>query len=250
MDYVTFGTGDKTLVLLPGLNTQGVRSATFMLAYLYRTYAKEYRVYVIDRKKELPKEYSVRQMAEDTAAALDVLGLTGVYLVGVSMGGMIAQMLTLQRPDLVTKLVLGVTLSRPNEMVVHVVNQWLLYARAGDYQSLNRETFQSMFSPEYLRRHRFILQIAAVISRPEDIHRFITQAEACLDFNVYEELPQISCPVLVIGGERDRVVSAKASYDIANKIGCDIYMCRELGHSAYQEAPDFNKRVYNFFANK
>jgi len=50
----------------------------------------------------------------------------------------------------------------------------------------------------------------------------------------------------VIGGKQDKVVSEMASEEMAEKLGCEIYMYEELGHAAYEEAVDFNKRVLNF----
>ena len=57
---------------------------------------------------------------------------------------------------------------------------------------------------------------------------------------------KIKCPVFVIGGRQDKVVGGAASEEIADKLGCPIYMYEELGHAAYEEAKDFNKRVYDF----
>ncbi len=54
----------------------------------------------------MPEEYSVYDMAEDTEKAMDELGLAGAIIYGVSQGGMIAQVIALKRPDLVSRLVL------------------------------------------------------------------------------------------------------------------------------------------------
>ncbi|MBQ6867651.1 MAG: alpha/beta hydrolase, partial [Clostridia bacterium] len=67
-----------------------------------------------------------------------------------------------------------------------------------------------------------------------------------LTCNAYDELDKIKCPVFVIGGKEDKVVSAQGSYEIAEKLGCEIYMYDNLGHAAHEEAKDFNKRVMEF----
>ena len=54
---------------------------------------------------------------------------------------------------------------------------------------------------------------------------------------------------MVIGGRQDKVVGAAASEEIAEKIGCELYMYESLGHAAYEEAKDFNEKVYAFFKN-
>ena len=52
---------------------------------------------------------------------------------------------------------------------------------------------------------------------------------------------------LVLGGLDDKIVGAESSFEIAEKLGCEIYMYEELGHSAYEEAKDFNQRIFDFF---
>jgi hypothetical protein len=51
----------------------------------------------------------------------------------------------------------------------------------------------------------------------------------------------------VLGGEDDKIVTGAASLEIAEKLGCDVHMYAGLGHSAYEEATDFNLRIKNFF---
>ena len=64
--------------------------------------------------------------------------------------------------------------------------------------------------------------------------------------NAYDELEKITCPVLVIGGKEDKIVGAESSVEIAEKLGCEIFMYENLGHAAYEEAKDFNHRVLEF----
>jgi pimeloyl-ACP methyl ester carboxylesterase len=52
--------------------------------------------------------------------------------------------------------------------------------------------------------------------------------------------------VLVLGGSQDKVTTGEASVEIAEKLGCEIYMYENFGHAAYEEAKDFNRRVYDF----
>ena len=52
---------------------------------------------------------------------------------------------------------------------------------------------------------------------------------------------------LVLGGVDDKIVTANASVELAQKLGCELHMYDGLGHSAYEEAPDFDKRVKCFF---
>ena len=91
------------------------------------------------------------------------------------------------------------------------------------------------------------MPLLTVLQKPKDVRRFTILAKACLTCNAYEELEKIKCPVFVIGGRKDQIVTGKASEEIAEKLGCRIYMYESLGHAAYEEAKDFNQRVFDFF---
>ena len=56
--------------------------------------------------------------------------------------------------------------------------------------------------------------------------------------------------MLVLGGKEDQIVTAEGSEEIANRLGCPIYMYEGLGHSAYEEGKDFNQRIYHFLTEE
>lgn len=159
---------------------------------------------------------------------------------------MISQYLAIDRPDLVNKLVLCVTLSRNNETVETVVNNWIEMAEKGDMKAFVKDMAEKMYSDEYVRRYKLFMPILTIMQKPKDVKRFITLAKACLTCEAYDELDKINCPVFVLGGKKDKVVTGEASEEIADKLNCGIYMYENLGHSAYEEAKDFNSRIYEF----
>ena len=112
MDYITFGDGERPMVLIPGLSFKTVRKFGETFAFLYRIFAKEYTVYAFDRKREVPIGYTIRQMADDLAEVMEKLEISDANVLGISQGGMIAQNLAIHYPHLVGKLALGVTLIR------------------------------------------------------------------------------------------------------------------------------------------
>ena len=124
-DYVSFGRGTKPLVLIPGLNLRNVKGSGYALAWMYRVFARDFKVYCIDRKRQILKDYTVEAIAEDYAAAMQALGIHDSYVVGVSQGGMIAQYLAINHPELVRKLVLAVTSARSNETITSCINTWV-----------------------------------------------------------------------------------------------------------------------------
>lgn len=124
MDYISFGEGSKKLVMIPGLGDalKTVKGSAVAFAIAYREYAKDYKVYVFSRKNQMVEGYSTRDMAKDQAEAMKILGISKASVMGVSEGGMIAQYIAVDYPEMVEKLVLAVTLSRQNKTVQSVIN--------------------------------------------------------------------------------------------------------------------------------
>ena len=245
-DYITFGNGTKPLIMIQGLNTRGIEGAALSLAYMYRIFAKDYKVYLFDRRPLLQEGITVRDIASDIALSMDTLGIKCADVIGVSQGGMIAQYLAIDRPDLVRKLVLAVTLSRNNDTVKQVVSNWIELAEQGAMRQLIADMAANMYSDAYLKRYRPLIPLLTILQKPKDVGRFVILAKACLTCSTYEDLHHIKCPVLVLGGKQDKIVTASASLEIAEKLGCKIHMYDGLGHAAYEEAKDFNQLIYDF----
>ena len=246
LDGVRFGTGPDILVMLPGLSLKGVWEAAFPLAWMYRVFAKDYTVYVFDRRAFVPAGCTIRDLAEDIVRAMEQLGLSQADVLGVSQGGMIAQELAIRRPDLVRKLVLAVTASRPNEAMERALGRWMELARREDWAALTVDMMERTYSAPYVKKYRWLFPLLSRMGKPRDPGRFLALAQACLTCNSYPELDKISCPVLVLGGEQDQVLTGRASAEMAERLGCVAYLYEGLGHAAYDEAPDFNRRVLAF----
>lgn len=244
--YISFGRGAKPLVMIQGLNTRGIQGAAVSLAYMYRLFAKEYTVYLFDRRPHVDETTTVRELAADVAEAMDALHLGCADVLGVSQGGMIAQYLAIDRPDLVRRLVLAVTLSRNNDTVQKTVQGWINMTEQGAMKQLVVDMAEKMYSEAYVKHYRPFLPLLTLLQKPKDVQRFVALAKACLTCRTYEELEKVKCPVFVIGGKQDKVVSGEASEEMAEKLGCKLYMYNDLGHAAYEEAGDFNQRVYDF----
>lgn len=249
-DCLSFGRGKQPLVMIQGLNTRGIKGAALSLAWMYRIFAKAYTVYLFDRRPVVQPGITVRDMASDVAAAMDLLGIRNADVFGVSQGGMIAQYLAIDRPDLVRKLALAVTLSRNNDTVMRVVTGWMDMTKRGEMKALVEDMAEKMYSDAYVKRYRPLMPLLTILQRPKDVERFITLAQACLTCDTYGMLERIKCPVLVMGGKEDRVVTGEASEEIAAKLGCRCHMYDGLGHAAYEEAGDFNRIVYAFFSGR
>lgn len=246
VDYITFGKGTKPLVMIQGLSTRSINGAAMSLAYMYRIFAKDYKVYLFDRRKNIADDVTVRDIASDIAKAMDELNISNADIFGVSQGGMIAQYLAIDRPDIVRKLVLAVTLSKNNSTVETVIENWIDLTEQGNFKELIKDMTYLMYSDGYVKRYKYLLPLLTILQTPKDPQRFIALTKACLTCEAFDELDKIKCPVFVIGGKQDKVTGGEALKEIANKLNCKLYMYDNLGHSAYEEAKDFNQRVYDF----
>lgn len=249
MEYIRFGTGSKTLVMLPGLG-DGLRSmkgTALPFALAYRAYAKEYTVYVFSRKSILPENATTRDMARDQKQAMDALGIARAHIFGVSMGGMIAQHLAADYPETVDKLVLIVTCARENPVLNDAVGQWITCAKMNDHTTLMDSNVRLIYTDRYYRRNKWLIPIMGALTKPKSYDRFLTMANACLTHDAYAQLPRIQSPTLVIGGWKDRCLGGQPSREIADAIaGSELKMYDQYGHGLYEEAPDFNAAVLDF----
>lgn len=250
MSFVEFGYGTRPLILLPGLvdGLRTVKGQAFKLAFFYRMFVKDFRVYVFSRKDVLKKGYTTKDMAADLKTAIDNLGIEKVYMMGVSQGGMVAQHFAIDYPDIVEKLVVAVSTSRANNVVRDMISKCIEGAKSDDYKSLIVHTFENTYSQKKLKTYRLLYPLISRIGKPKDFNRFLIQADACLTHNTYNDLCNIKCPTLIIGGDSDKIVGTEASPEMAGRINnSQLHIYEGLGHATYEEAKDFNRRVIIFF---
>lgn len=249
MEFVRFGTGERILVMLPGVG-DGLRSmkgTALPVAAMYRLFAREFTVYVFSRKTLLPEGCTTRDMAKHLMQAMKALRIEKADLFGVSMGGMIAQHFAADYPQMVNRLILAVTCPCPNPILTESVTEWMRLARQGDHTALMDSNVRKIYSEAYYRRKRWLVPIMGKTTKPKSYDRFLIQANACLTHNACDRLPQIKAPTLVIGGEADHCLGGEASREIAAQIpGAVLKMYPDQGHGLYEEAKDFNQTVLEF----
>lgn len=247
MDYIKIGTGKRNFVMIPGLSTGPVTPNEPVLAEQYAEFTEEFTMYLFDRRNELPDDYSMEDIADDTVKVIRQLGLENICLYGTSQGGQIVQIIAGKYPELVEKLILGATASKPNETGIKAVEKWIKLAREGKGKELNEAAIIDVFSPEFFKTNYEFFKPFMVPMSDEAMKRFITLATPILTFDYYDSLDNIKCETLVIGSEGDRVFTAEPSREIAEKLGCQIYIYgKEYGHCVYDETPDCPKRILDF----
>ena len=249
VDYIAFGKGERSLIILPGLGDglKTVRGMALPMALMYRIFAKDFRVYVFSRGRELPAGADCQYMAHEVKEAMDALGIERAHVLGVSMGGAIAQHLAAEYPERVDKLVLAVSYARVNDTVYESVGSWVKKAGEGDYAGIFADTAERSYSEKQLRLYRPLYPILGRFSAPKDPQRFMTMTEACLKHDASALLEKINAPTLVIGGDRDKAVGGNAAEGLASAIkGAELFVYEGYSHGLYEEAPDFQQTVLEF----
>ena len=247
-DYITFGSGDKPLIMLPGVGDgfKTARGVAIPFAMMYRNFAKDFKVYVFSRRNDLPEDFTTRDMADDLSGIMDKLGIGKACVFGVSHGGMIAEQLAIDHPDKVDCLILAVTAARPNKILMDSILTWLDMADKDDYKGIVVDTAKRSYTGAYLKRGLITNKVLSVF-KPKDYSRFRVLCRSCLQHDVYDELDRITCPTLIIAGDDDKTVGNDAPYEMSERISdCELHIYEGLGHSVFEEAGDFYDRVLAF----
>ena len=239
LEYDLQGIGDP-LVLIHG--AQGDRS---MFAGIAPKFAAQYRVLTFDQRgsglSEKPDmEYSMAMLADDTAALMDQVGFSSAHIIGVSMGGMIAQELVLRHPQKVRRLVLGCTTpGGPKSVALGGGPLAQAYStKPMPAEERGRLLAEACFTKGYLETHPEIIpaMIEARRQRPIDPTALGHRMKAAYAHDTYDRLPQITCPTLVITGKDDVLVSWENSRILAERIpGAKFVLLEPAGHIFWTE---------------
>jgi 3-oxoadipate enol-lactonase len=248
VDYVTFGKGDKTLIIITGLSLQRLGDMSNLAIYsLFYRYAKEYTVYIFDRKDHIEEGITIENMADDLSQSLQELHIDNASIIGISQGGMIAQLFAIKYPQKVTSLVLALTLSRNNAVSRETIGGWIAMTENNDMDQLNRDSMSKSFSSPVLKKLYVINRLFLKSVSKEKRHRFVCLAKSILAFDCYSSLGKITCPTLVLGAKNDLVLGVDGARELANSIpNASYYEFSKLGHAAYIESRRFNKALLEF----
>jgi pimeloyl-ACP methyl ester carboxylesterase len=202
---------------------------------------ERYRVLVFDNRgagrTETPEtgDFSCAQMADDTAGLMEALGIERAHVVGVSMGGMIAQELALSHPDKVDRLVLCVTFCGGKHTVY--ATQEVLQTMAdtsGTADDMIRRILSIMFPAEWLEANKdhFDDFRERYLRAPCTPHNTVRQFMGTTKLDTYDRLPSIAAPTLVMCGAEDVLIPPVNSRTIAGRIpGAKLIEYPGSGHA-------------------
>ena len=244
MNYIQFGNGPRTMLILPGLSIRQVCPLADGISAAYGIFCKDFTVYLFDRREDVPDAYSLEQMANDTVEKIRELGLKDIYLYGVSQGGMIAQIIALKYPELIRKLALASTCSYIEE---GTVNEWAEASGKHDLEGLLKGFVTKVYGEAYYEQYKDAVFAAYGDLSEEEMDKFAVLASATNSFDIREEAHRISVPVFVTGSKDDNIIPIAAMEECAGLLKAESYFFEGYSHAVYDEAEELKTRVYDFF---
>ena len=239
--YVRIGNGPENLVILPGTTLEN-EPPSRVAAWTYRLgfgrFARDYTVYVINRRRGMPPGYTTQDMAADYAAVLE-RELGPSHIMGFSTGGEIAQYVAIDHPASVRSLILVVSACRLSEAGREICERWQALAREDRWRELRADMASVAVSSETNKRlaRAFIRVFGNLVFRvPSDPSDFLTTLEADLSHDTTGQLGGISAPTLVVGGNEDPFFSKDLLRETADKIpDATLRVYEGVGHGVPKE---------------
>jgi pimeloyl-ACP methyl ester carboxylesterase len=241
--YTVEGAGDSTLLLLAGLGSHVSDWSAVFLGECTRDYKV---VLVENRGIELSqtnaKSWSLRDMADDALAVLDALGVERAHVLGISMGGMIAQLLAAENAQRVGKLILMSTSFGGSEIVPSTPAALkALGPQPGmSFGEQRRSAIKALISNEFVVQHpEFLDEFAARRElHPTTWPVFQAQLEALLLSDRSQLVRSIRMPTLVIHGTHDPLIPFENGRMLSQRIaGARLLTLERCGHLPHLEQP-------------
>ena len=247
ISYFKFGSGTRPMIILPGLSVKSILLYKDAIEGAFAGFANDFEVYVFDRRENIPDVYSVSDMADDYIKAFDALGLKGLLLYGASQGGMIALEIAIKRPDLVSAMVIGSSAARLTEDSKALVSGWNRLAREENEDDLIEAFASKVYSNAFYEAYMEPITASVKGITREEFKRFVIFTDKMAEFDVFDSLDQIKCPVLVMCGSDDAVLGAEPSVEMSKKMNCRLKVFEGFGHAVYDETEEFKNTAKDFF---
>jgi 3-oxoadipate enol-lactonase len=209
---------------------------------------KDFEVIAYDHRgvgasTKLDGEITIKAMAEDAATLLATLEIDSAHVVGISMGGMIAQELALAHPERIKTLTLGCTycggegsaLADPADM-----QELAAAMMSGDRERAIRAGWEINVSPSFAADPDAWSAFQAIAAqRAVAVPVVMAQMQACVAHDTNGRLPSLQMPTLVIHGTEDRLLPEPNGRLIASRIpGSQLEVIDGVGHLFFWERPE------------
>jgi 3-oxoadipate enol-lactonase len=248
--YRLEGAGDETIVLLNGLADDLETWAFQMDDFL----AAGYRVLRFDNRgvggSDKPAgPYSSRMLADDAKGLVDHLGITDFHLMGVSMGGMIAQEYALAYGSDLRSVTFGCTYAAPGPFCSRMFSMWADLAPVMGVPFVMRDVTLWAFTVPFFERREAELAEFETGMRYLDqpVHAYLAQLAVIQDHDTTARLGEITTPSLVLAGAEDILIPVALSRRLADGVAGSEFATTPGGHACLWEHPaPFNEAFLAF----
>lgn len=187
--------------------------------------------------------FTIADLAGDAAGLLDALGIERAHVLGISMGGMVAQELALGHPERVRTLTLGCTYpGGPGARLTDqaVIQRLIAGMATGDRDAVLRASFEVNVSRAYAARpgaweafHAMAMEV------PAPIPVVFEQLRATASHDAGARLPSLAAPTLVVHGDADEMLDISNGELIAGLVpGARLEVLPGVGHLFWWEQPE------------
>jgi 3-oxoadipate enol-lactonase len=250
INYSVEGDGPETVVLVNGL-------ADELETWAYQTPAlldAGYRVLSFDNRgigtsSKPAGPYSSEMLAADTKALVDELGITDFHLMGVSMGGMIAQAYALEHAADLRSLTLACTYAAPGPFCSRMFAMWADVVPVQGVPMVMREVALWAFTLDFFRdREPELVEFETAMRYVDQpVHAYLAQFAVIQNHDATTQLSKITVPTLVLAGEEDILIPTRLSHELHDLIPGSTWATTAGGHACVWEHPDeFNARFVDF----
>jgi pimeloyl-ACP methyl ester carboxylesterase len=184
---------------------------------------------------------SVGGLAKFVHRFLEARGLTGVHLLGNSLGGHVALVHTLKHPERIKSLILtGSSGLFENGMGDS-------YPKRGDYEYIKKKTELTFYDPNTATKE-LVDEVYSITNNRLKAIKIIALAKSAIRNNLGEELNQIKQPTLLVWGNNDSVTPPFVAREFNKLIpNSELHFIDKCGHAPMMEVPDeFNVILHKF----
>jgi 3-oxoadipate enol-lactonase len=194
--------------------------------------------------------YSLEELTEDLRALLQALGISRTHFVGLSMGGMIGQMMALKYPQMLQSVVLCDTMSRVPTEAKPLWDERIHMAETRGMEPLVESTIARWFTEPFRQQGAPVLDQVRTMIRTTPPRGYAGCCHAIAALNLTDRLKEITLPTQIIVGEDDPGTPVSASRTIHEQIkGSELVILKSAAHlSNLEQAAAFNQALTAFLA--
>jgi len=252
--YEVHGEGEPLLLVM------GLAADTVAWALQVPAFAAEHRTVIFDNRdvgqsSMAEGPYEMTDMAKDALALADALELDSFHLVGVSMGGAIAQEIALAEPGRVRSLTLAVTFAAGGAWARKLSETWSARVAQMSLEQRVDELMLLNLSEAFFENAEGVAWLRDLMLQnphPQTADAFARQLDASSRHNTRDRLGALTVPTQVIGAEYDILVPVWKSRELSELIpGATLTVIDSSPHGANLErAEEFNRLVLQFIADQ